>query len=62
VVYDSPSRFQITIYRVVVTVHGHDRGWDVDRLCDEALGLVGLSLDSCPRAALPAPPPVFRFA
>jgi hypothetical protein len=59
VVYDSPRRYEITIYRAVITIHGHDQGWSVTGLCDEALGFTGLSLATCPRAALTAPPPVF---
>jgi hypothetical protein len=59
VVYDSPHRYQITIYRATVTIHGHDQGWSVDALCDEALSFAGLSLATCPRANLAAPPPVF---
>lgn len=59
IVYDSPLRYQITIYRAVITIHGHDQGWTVTGLCDEALGFAGLSLDTCPRASLTPPPPVF---
>lgn len=62
VVYDSPLRYQITIYRAVITVHGHDQGWTVDALCDEALGFAGLDLATCPRTSLGAPPPVFPDA
>lgn len=56
VVYGSPSRFEITIYRVTVTAAGADAGWTVERLCDEALGHAGLTLATCPRAELAAPP------
>jgi len=59
VVYDSPRRYQITIYRAIITIHGHDQGWEVGTLCDEALGFAGLSLLTCPRADLTNPPPVF---
>jgi len=59
VVYDSPRRYEITIYRAVITIHGHDQGWDVGALSDEALGFAGLSLSTCPRTSLNAPPPVF---
>ena len=55
-VYGTPSKYDITIYRVTTTEHGRSQGWDVDRLCDDALQYAGLTLASCPRAALAAPP------
>jgi hypothetical protein len=61
VIYDSPSRYRITIYRAVITIHGHDAGWDVRGLCDEALGFAGLSVDTCQRADLRPPPPIFSI-
>jgi hypothetical protein len=61
IVWDSPSRYQITIYRATITIHGHDQGWNVTGLCDEALGYGGLSIATCPRASLAKPPPVFRL-
>ena len=57
VVYDSPSRHQITIYKVSLSDVAARLGWSVERLCDDALGWAGLSLHNCPRAALAAPPP-----
>jgi hypothetical protein len=54
--YDTPSRYLITIYRAAVTDHAAEHGWTVARLCDDALQYGGLSLDSCPRAELVAPP------
>ena len=61
VIYDSPRRYQITIYRAVITIHGRDQGWDVAALCNEALSFAGLSLDTCDRADLRPPPPVFTL-
>jgi hypothetical protein len=61
VIYDSPARYQITIYRAVITIHGHDQGWSVNRLCDEALGFIGECIDTCPRADLRPPPKVFNL-
>jgi hypothetical protein len=58
----APRRFEITVYRATVTLCGTVLGWSLQTLCDEALGFAGLTLDSCPRTALPAPPPVLRFA
>ena len=55
--YDSPARNQITLYRVTLTAAGSAAGWTVDRLCDDALSWVGLSLASCPRAELRSAPP-----
>lgn len=56
VIYGSPSRHEITIYRVTVTSEGASQGWTVETLCDDALGFVGMTLDECPRAELKAPP------
>ena len=56
VVYGSPSRHEITIYRATVTQAGVDGGWTVESLCDDALDFVGMTLADCPRASLAAPP------
>ena len=56
VIYGSPSRHEITIYRVTVTADGSAEGWTVETICDDALDFVGLTLDLCPRAELAAPP------
>jgi hypothetical protein len=61
VAYGTPTRYEITIYRVTVTCFGTAQGWDVESLCDEALGYGGLKLADCPRATLLAPPKPFRF-
>lgn len=54
--YGSPTRYDITLYRVTVTDHGVANGWTVESVCDDALGHAGLSLASCTRAELKAPP------
>jgi hypothetical protein len=55
-VYGSPTKFEITIYRATVSMHGIESGWTVESLCDDALRAAGLTLASCPRATLmPAP-------
>jgi hypothetical protein len=54
VTYDVPSRYYITVYRVTVTEAGLLQGWTVNKLCDDAFGYGGLTLDSCPRADLHA--------
>lgn len=56
VVYDSPVRHQITIYKVTITEVGLAMGFSVERLCDEALIYAGLTLATCPRAELSLPP------
>ena len=59
VAYGTPTRYEITVYRVTVTRFGSDLGWTVESLCDEALSHGGLSLRDCPRATMAAPPPPF---
>jgi hypothetical protein len=59
VAYGTPTRYDITVYRVTITTYGQAKGWSVASLCDEALGYGGLSLAECPRAALRPPPPPF---
>jgi hypothetical protein len=61
VAYGLPTRYEITIFRVTVSLQGDAAGWSVESLCDEALGYGGLTLATCPRAALAAPPKPFRF-
>jgi hypothetical protein len=54
--YGSPTKYDITLYRVTLTAHGMENGWTIERLCDDALGYAGLSLANCPRADLNQPP------
>jgi len=61
VAYGTPTKYEITLYRVTVTKFGHDNGWTVELLSDEALGYGGLTLAQCPRATLNSPPKPFRF-
>lgn len=60
VAYGTPTRYAITIYRVTITAEGTQHGYDVTSMSDEALAFGGLTLASCPRAQLQAPPPRFR--
>lgn len=53
--------YEATIYRVSVTDAGAALGMTVDSLCDEVLRVAGLTLASCPRAALHAAPPLDPF-
>ncbi len=61
VAYGTPTKYEITVYRVTVTRLGAAHGWTVDSLTDEALGFGGLTLATCPRASLAPPPKPFRF-
>lgn len=61
VAYGTPTRYEITIYRVTLTRYGTDHGWTVESLCNEALGFGSLDLAGCPRATLAAPPKPFKF-
>jgi hypothetical protein len=56
-VYGTPSKYDITIYRVTVTDHGTEAGWSVEAICNDALRYADLSLDSCPRTELLNAPP-----
>lgn len=57
VIYGSPSKYDITIYRVTVTDHGQHAGWSVESVCNDALQYVDLTLASCPRTVLAAAAP-----
>jgi hypothetical protein len=59
--YGSPTRYDITIYRVTISAHGAELGWTVESLCDDALGYAGLSLATCTRAELFNPPAADPF-
>ncbi|MEI2641018.1 MAG: hypothetical protein U0R28_00370 [Candidatus Nanopelagicales bacterium] len=61
IAYGTPTRYEITLYRATITAHASRLGWTVVSLCDAALSLGGLTLATCPRAALKAPPQPFRF-
>jgi hypothetical protein len=56
VVYGTPTRGSITVYRAAVTGEGQALDWTTNALCDEAFAYAGLTLASCPRAALQQPP------
>ena len=62
-IYLTWDRYEATIYRAVVTDEGEAAGLTVDRLCDEVLVPVGLTLATCPRAVLleAAPDPFWRM-
>jgi hypothetical protein len=61
VAYGTPTKYEITIYRVTVTRFGTEHGWTVTSLTDAALVFGDLTLDQCPRATLQAPPKPYRF-
>jgi hypothetical protein len=61
VVFGTPSKYDITVYRVTVTDHGAATGWTVEKICDDALQYADLTLESCPRTSLAtAAPDPFR--
>lgn len=59
--YGTPTKYEITIYRVQVTKVGTANGWSVEGITDEALAHGNLTLGQCPRAELADPPAPFRF-
>ena len=61
VIYGTPTRYAITIFRATISTAGSLAGWSVEALCDEALAFGGYSLANCPRADLAAPPRPFRM-
>lgn len=61
VMYDTPARHEVTIYRVTVTGHGQVAGWTVQTLCDDALSAANLTLAECPVASLAGAPAVDPF-
>jgi hypothetical protein len=61
IAYGVPTRYEITIFRVTITRTGGQLGFSVSSLCDEALTLGGLTLETCPRADLKPPPEPFNF-
>lgn len=61
VAYGTPTKYDITVYRVTITRYGESLGWTVASLSDEVLAFGGLDLATCPRADLAPPPKPFRF-
>lgn len=61
VAYGTPTKYEITIYRVTVTRFGTQNDWTVESLTDDALQFGNLTLDDCPRATLAPPPKPFRY-
>ena len=58
-VYDSPSRYCVTVFRVSLTTYGLRHGWTTTSLCDAAFRYAGLTLADCPRASLHVAPRPF---
>jgi hypothetical protein len=61
VAYGTPTKYEITIYRVSITRRGTELGFTVQGLTNEALGHGDLTLADCPRASIQPPPKPFRF-
>lgn len=57
----APTRYDIVIYRVTLTPFGVRSGWSIESLCDDALSYAGLTLATCPRAAMSPPPKTDPF-
>ena len=53
--------YEVTIFRVSITEEGLEQGMTVESLCDELLAPAGLTLASCPRAALGQAPAADPF-
>ncbi len=60
-VYDSPTRYCVTVFRVSMTAAGLAQGWTTTSLCDEAFAHAGITLAECPRATLAPPPRPFTM-
>ena len=61
VAYGTPTKYEITVYRVTVTRFGTENDWSVEDLADDALRFGGLTLDDCPRATMAPPPKPFIY-
>jgi hypothetical protein len=61
VAYGTPTKYEITIYRVSITRLGTEIGLTVAGLTNEALGHGDLTLADCPRASIAPPPKPYRF-
>ena len=61
VAYGTPTKYEITIYRITVTRFGTEAGYTVETTADAALLFGGLTLADCPRATLNSPPKPFRY-
>jgi hypothetical protein len=61
VAFGMPTRFETTIFRASITVTGSRCGYTVTSLCDEVLSFVGLTLATCRRIDIPAPPKPFGW-
>jgi hypothetical protein len=62
VVYDRPRRNEITVYKATLTAAGRLQGWTTDKICNDALGYAGLTLENCPRDEMTPPPRPDPFA
>ncbi|MCU1602395.1 MAG: hypothetical protein JWO22_3104 [Frankiales bacterium] len=60
-VYGTPTRYDITIYRVTLTEHGRAEGWTHDALVNDALRYGRVTLAQLPRARSSEPPPPLRL-
>ena len=61
-VYGTPTRYDITIYRVTLTEHGRAEGWTHDALVNDALQYARVTLAQLPRARSSEPPQPLHVA
>ena len=61
VAHGTPTKYEITIARVTITVLGSQLGFSARSLSDEALGFGGLRLAQCARAVISSPPKPYRY-
>ena len=61
-VYGTPTRYDITIYRVTLTDHGRAEGWTHDALVNDALQYGRVTLAQLPRARSSEAPRPLRVA
>jgi hypothetical protein len=55
-VYGTPTRYDITLYRVTLTEHGRAEGWTHDALVNDALQYARVTLAELPRVRSSEPP------
>ena len=60
-VYGTPTRYDITLYRVTLTEHGRAEGWTHEALADDALRFGRVRLSDCPRSRMNDAPEPLRL-
>lgn len=60
-VYGTPTRYDITLYRVTLTPHGQSEGWSHEALVNDALQYGRVTLAQLPRVRSSEAPPPLRL-